>query len=158
MAALFGITGAAINGQTTDVDTTQKHTLGTRAWDTSGNEYVYLPGCTSGAANLAVTYDEAYATTLTAANAVGPIAILQATLDATTDYGWGCVRGTCTATSNNSVADNKALHLTAGAGKLDDADVAGDAIIGIWSRSSASGSTTMTVQLDYPKAHDIAFD
>lgn len=158
MAALYGLTGAAVGSSTTDVDTTQKHPLGTRAFDSDCNEYIYLPGCTSGAANLAVTYDEEYATTLTAASAVGPIAILQATLDATTDYGWGCVRGTCTGTSNNNVADNKTLVLTAGAGKLDDADVAGDQIVGLWSRGAATGSTTFTVQLDYPKAHGVAFD
>ena len=114
-------------------------------------------GVVSTVVGSAVTYDEDYVTTLAIANAVGPVGVAQAAIVAD-KYGWDCVRGETTGLSANDVADNKTLYLTGTAGKLDDADVAGDAIVGIWSRSAATGATTMTVQLDYPKCHDIAFD
>ena len=156
MASLTGPT-MSFESDTTTVDSTAQHPLGTRAFDTDGNEYIYLEGVISTTAALGVTYDEEYATALSAAGAVGPVAIAMAATVAD-KYGWYCVRGTCTGTSNNDTADNKALYLTAGAGKFDDADVAGDAIVGLWSRSAATGSVAMTLQLDYPKVHDIAID
>lgn len=145
------------DGDTTSVDTTQKHPLGTRAVDTDGNEYIYLLGVASTAANDVVSYDEAYATTRSVSNAVGPLAIAQAATIAST-YGWYLVKGTGTVATADDVADNKALYLTSTAGAVDDADKAGDAIIGMWSRSAGTGASTVTVQVDYPKAHDIAID
>jgi len=147
----------AFEGDTTAVDSSEVQALGSRAFDADGNEYIYLEGVASTVAGSAVTYDEEYATTLTVANAVGPVAIAQAATVAST-YGWYCVRGTTTGLSADNIADNKTLSLTATAGKLDDADAAGDAIVGLWSRSAATGATTVTLQLDYPKVHDIAID
>lgn len=158
MAALFGQGGAAIDGSSTDVDTTQKHTLGTHAWDVAGNEFVYLTGVTSTLQYSAVTYDEAYLTALTVADAVGPVAVAQAAVSAATKFGWYCVKGTTTVLTANDVADNKTLVLTSTAGKLDDADVAGDQIMGIWSRAAGTGASSVTCQLNYPMVHDVAFD
>ena len=108
--------------------------LGTRGFDSSNNEYLYMTGVASTAANLAVSYDEAYTTALLATGAVGGVAIAQAATIADT-YGWYLVRGSGTAKSaagGDGVADNKALYI-AGSGELDDADAAADAICGIWS-------------------------
>lgn len=146
------------SGDTAKVDTTKMHPLGTRAIDGNGNEYIYLAGVASNAATLAVTYDEAYATTLLAANAVGPIAISMAAVDATTEYGWFQIKGSGTAKAGGAVADNSALYIS-GSGKVDDADIAGDAIVGMWSRGTAAADgDSLAVQLDYPKVHNIAFD
>jgi len=143
---------------TTVVDSTLKHPLGTKAFDADGNEYIYLKGVASTARGLAATYDEAYLTTLTVADAVGPVAFAQAATIADT-YGWYLINGTMAdAQSAAAVADNKTLSLTATAGKLDDADVAGDAIIGCWSRSAPASATDMVIQCSYPKVHDIAID
>lgn len=144
-------------GDTTVVDTEVKHPLGTRAVDEDGNEYIYLLGVASTAAGDAVTYDEAYATTRAVSDAVGPVAVAQAATVAST-YGWYLIKGTGTVTTAAAVADNKTLSLTATAGAVDDADAAGDAIIGMWSRSSVGTAGSITVQLDYPKVHDVAID
>lgn len=157
MANLQPISVALLDGDTADVDTAKKHPLGTLAKDSSNNIYIYLQGVASTAAKLAVTYDEAHLTALSAANAVGPLAIAMAATVADT-YGWYCVYGTTTATANDTTADNVTLFLTAGAGKLDDADVAGDAIIGIWSRSTGAAAGDLTVQLDFPACHDVAIN
>jgi len=158
MASLTGLT-TAFEANTAVVDTTLQYALGTRGFDTDGNEYIYLAGVTSNVANAAVTYDEAYATTLAIASAVGPIAISQAAVDATDEYGWFLVRGEGTAIANGATADNTPLFLTATAGRVDDADVTLDAIMGMWGREIATGAAdTFTVQLDYPKVFGIALD
>jgi hypothetical protein len=156
MASLTGYT-QSFESDTTTVDTAVQHKLGTRAVDVDGNEYIYLEGVASTAAGLSVTYDEEYATALLAANAVGPVAIAMAATVADT-YGWYGVKGSFTAASANDVADNKTLYITATAGKVDDADVAGDAIMGMWSRAAVTGAVDLAVQIDYPKVHDIAID
>ncbi len=141
---------------TSTVDTTAKHQLGTRSVDKDGNEFIYLQGVASTAAKLAVTYDEAYATTLLAANAVGAVAVAMAATVANT-YGWYQVKGSATATAAGAVADNKALYI-AGSGKVDDAAVAGDYVVGMWSRGTAAADgDDLTVQLDYPKVSDGAY-
>lgn len=161
MASLTGIGGSALGSSTTDVDSTQRHKLGTRAWDTSMNEYLYMLGVASTAANLAVSYDEDYTTTLLVPDAVGSVAIAQAATIADT-YGWYLVKGKGTATAatgGDGVADNKSLAIAAGGGgELDDADAAGDQIVGIWSRGAAAAGATFTCQLDYPKVLDTAID
>lgn len=156
MASLTGY-AQSFESDTSTIDTSAQYKLGTRAVDANGNEYIYLLGVASTVAGLAVSYDEAYATTLLVANAIGPVAIAMAATVVDT-YGWYGVKGSFTAASANDVADNKTLYATATPGKVDDADVAGDAIIGMWSRGSATGATTLAVQIDYPKVHDIAVD
>lgn len=143
---------------TSIVDTVKQHPLLTRGFDTSGNEYIYLQGVSSCVKYSAVTYDEVGVTTLTVADAVGPVAIAQAILDATTEYGWFQIFGSGFVRSADDVADNKALVLTSEAGELDDADVAGDRLTGIWSRAAITGEGALAVQLNYPMAHDVAID
>ena len=69
-------------GNTAEVDTGAKHTLGTRARDSAGNEYVYMTGVASTVLGSWVTYDELYITTLLAADAIGPVAVAMAAIDA----------------------------------------------------------------------------
>jgi len=157
MAALTGAPNV-FGADTSIVDTTKQHPLLTRGFDSSGNEYIYLQGVASCILYSAVTYDEAGVTTLTVADAVGPIAIAMAVLDATTEYGWFQIFGSGYVRSADDVADNKTLVLTAEPGELDDADVAGDQITGIWSRAAGTGETALAVQLNYPMAHDVAFN
>lgn len=153
------LTGRAqiFEADTSTVDSTKQYALGTRAFDASGNEYIYLQGVANTTAKLAVTYDENYLTTLTVANAVGCVAIAMAATVADT-YGWYMIKGTATATANDTVAADKQLYLTAGAGKLDDADVAGDAIIGAISRSTGTAAGDLTIQINYPFVCDAAID
>lgn len=157
MAQLTGWAGA-FSGDTSVVDTTKKHQLGTRARDEDGNEYVYVQGVASGAAGSWVTMDEDYVTTLAVADGQGRVGVLMAALDATTDYGWAQIYGKNTiAKVLASFADNGKIFLTATAGSVDDADVAGDAVVGAVGRSAVSGGVA-TVELNYPFVHDVAID
>lgn len=143
-------------GDTTVVDSTAKHELGTKGVDASGNEYVYMLGVASTAAGSAVTFDEAFTTTLTVASAVGMVAIAMAATIAAT-YGWYCVKGTCGGLSGAAVADNLPLYLHATAGTVDDAAVAGDYIFGMFSRSAPTGAGAITLQISYPFVSNSAY-
>jgi len=149
----------SFESHSTTVDTTLQYALGTRAFDTDGNEYIYMQGVASNTAQAAVTYDEDYVTTLSGANAVGPVAISEAIIDSTSEYGWYMVRGEATGiAAENTTLDNAPCYLHATAGAIGKTDVAGDAIVGMWTRSTADATDDLTLQLDYPKVHNIAFD
>lgn len=149
MAALFGRGGSALGGDTSTVDTTKQQQLGTRAFDVDGNEYVYLQGVSSNAAGKWVSYDEAFVTTLLAADAIGRVAVSMAAIDSTSKYGWFQVYGKNIIASSDTVADDKPLYIDGTAGRVDDAGVAGDFIFGAWSRS-ADATNVLTVELCYP--------
>ena len=134
-----------------EVHSTKKYRLLTRKRDVAGNEYVYLKGVASTIAGSVVTYDEAGVTTLIVANAVGPVAIAQAAVDAATKFGWYMIVGSCSAACDAGVADNSALYIDGTAGRVDDTVVAGDQIMGMVSRGTDS-SNLVTVQVNYPYA------
>jgi len=153
MAYLTG-PAMAFNGDTSVVDTSAVHTLGTRANDSSGNQYIYLKGVGSTAAGSWVSYDENHATTLLAANAVGAVAVAMAAVDATTKYGWYQIYGVNTVAKTDTVAADKALFIDGTAGRADDAVVTGDLIVGAASMT-ADTSNVATVQLNYPFVTDV---
>lgn len=140
-----------------EVDTTKKFPLGHRQNDVNGNEYVYVKGVGSGAAGNFVVFDENYATTLLTADEVGPVGVMMAALDATTDFGWAQIWGVNTIADTDTVAADKALYIDGTAGRADDADVAGDSIHGAFSMA-ADSSNVATVFLAYPWVSDIAHD
>lgn len=139
----------AFHSNTTAVDTSQQVTLGTRAWDEDGNEYVYLQGVASTEAGSWVTFDENYATTLLAADAVGPVAIAMAAIDSGSEYGWYQRFGVNTVAKTDTVAADKALFIDGTSGRVDDAGVTGDIVIGAYSKT-ADSSNVATVWIDYP--------
>lgn len=139
------------------VDSTKKQRLGTRKRAVDGKEYIYLSGVSSLVAEDLVVFDESYATTRAIADEVGPVAVAMAAVDATTEYGWFQIYGVATVDAADTVAADKALYLTSTAGRVDDSDVAGDSIHGMFSMAAAS-SNSMTVFLNYPFVTDIAHD
>jgi len=157
MADLTGRT-QIFSGDTSEVDTTQQYPLGTRAFDTAGNEYIYVQGVSSGAAGSWVSMDEDHVTTLLTADAKGRVGVLMAALDATTDYGWCQIYGKNTiAKAATGFADNGLIYCTSTAGTIDDADVAGDLVSGAMGRSAVSDGV-ITVELNYPFVDDTADD
>jgi hypothetical protein len=118
------------------VHASKRFRLGTRKRDIKGHEYIYVKGVSSGAAGKWVSYDEAYATTLLAANAVGAVGILMAAVDASTKFGWAQIYGVNTIASTDTVAADAALFIDGTAGRADDAGVAGDWIQGAWSMTA----------------------
>lgn len=138
---------------------TQKTTLGRRVNcydDTLGwGEFIYLKGVASTAVGSCVTFDEAGLTTLAVANAVGQVGTAMSACVAD-EYGWYQIYGKGVVKCLASMADNKACHLTATAGSIDDAIVAGDLIVGMVSRSAIDTPATgqCYVQLNYPCCDD----
>ena len=153
MAILTGRT-QIFSGDTDNIDTVLQHKLGTRAFDVNGREYIYLTGVASTIVGSWVTYDEAFLTTLLAANAVGPVAVAMAITDATSEYGWYCIYGECEADIVANCADNAKLGYETSAGKAGDGCAAGDAITGAVSRESTTTAAIATVQLCYPSVND----
>ena len=141
-----------LHGSLTQVDDEAKYTLGTRTQDVDGNEYIYLKGVASTAEHSWVSFDEAYQTTLLAANAKGRVAIAMAAIVAD-KYGWYQIYGKGTGKVLASFADNGVPFCTSTAGSVDDAAVTGDLIVGAMGRSAISGGVA-TMELNYPFVTD----
>lgn len=137
----------------------KKFRLGTRVRDVAGNEFIYLKGVASTAVGSWVFFDEAHVTTLTVANSLGRVAVARAAVDATTKFGWYQIYGSVSALCLASFADNAKVWVTSTAGSVDDADVAVDLVDGAIGRSARDTTTGLaTFELNYPMAHDLAFD
>ena len=141
-----------LHGPLTSVDDSAEYTVGTRTQDADGNEYIYLKGVASTAANSWVSFDEAYQTALLAANAKGRVAIAMAATIAD-KYGWYQIYGKGTGKVLASFADNGVPFCTSTAGSVDDAVVTGDLIVGAMGRSAISGGVA-TMELNYPFVTD----
>lgn len=116
-------------------DTTQNHPLGfrVRAYDATygEGEFVYVKGVASGAVGLLATFNPySGVTALTGARSKGLVGVMMATLDASTKYGWLQVKGSAVAAVAGTVTAGATPYLTATAGKVDDAVVAGDVVYG----------------------------
>jgi len=155
MGDLTGFT-EIFSGDTSVVDTTAKHQLGTRARDVDGSEFIYLAGCTSGAAGVWVSFDEVHICSLLTAGGIGRVGIMMAALDAVTDYGWVQIYGKNIIASTDDVDIDKPLYIDATPGRADDAGVTGDWIEGAWSRSADATNVT-TVELNYPAVYNDAY-
>lgn len=150
MAKLTGPT-QSFDIDTLTVDSSEETTLGTRAWDLDGNEYIYLQGTASIIARDWVVYDENHSTTRLAANEVGPVAIA-ATAVGLGEYGWFQIYGKAQGNSDDIAAD-KSLYVDGTAGRVDDLSVSGDLVIGAYSMT-ASSSNVATVYITYPHVSD----
>lgn len=134
-----------------EVSTTQRHDLGTivQAVDRGSNangvgEFIYCKGVSSGATGawVGVNADD-YSTTLAVANGIYPIVgVLMADLDAATDYGWVQIGGKAVGKALTGFADNANVYLTATAGSVDDAIVAGDRVQNVKGASALDGPAT----------------
>jgi len=125
-----------LHSNTTIIDDEQKATLGLRTVDKQGNEYVYLKGVGGTTAGSWVTYDENYATTLLAADAVGPVAIAKAATLAN-QYGWYQIYGSNTEAQTDTIAADKALYIDGTSGRVDDLGVSGDIVLGAYSMTAS---------------------
>lgn len=140
--------------QFTQVHSEKKYRLLTTKKDSAGNEYIYLKGVASCVAGDAVTYDEAGATALLAANAKGPVAFAQAAVDASTEYGWFMIAGVTNANVVANSADNATLGRETTDGKIGDGRAAGDQIANCFARGATTAAATVSVQIRYPYVDD----
>jgi len=147
-------------GDPTVVDTAQGYPLGTivRAVDVGPTAYgevelIYLKGGTSVAARSVVTINSDWSTTLIAARAKGAVAVSLAAVDATTKYGWFVCKGKAAAASD-TVADAAACYIDGTAGRIDDAAVAGDQVIGMQTASADDTNTCVVNMTGRPAVAD----
>jgi hypothetical protein len=130
--------GIAVNSAT------QKATLGTviEAKDTASTaygaaEFIYLKGVASTVVGSVVLIDQDdFSTSLAVANDVGYLAVAMAATVAG-EFGWYQITGKAVIKGLAGLADNASLYLTATAGSLDDAVVAGDRVKGYAKTASA---------------------
>lgn len=157
MANLVG--GARVfEDNTSTVDTAAQHSVGTRACDASGNEYIYAKGVASTAVGTWVTLDEACLTTRAVANGQGRCAVAMAAIVASR-WGWYQIYGSASGLALTAFADNAKVYLTSTDGSVDDTDVAADSVIGAIGRSAVNETTFLaTFELNYPMVVDIALD
>lgn len=144
-----------------EVSTTQRHQLGliTQAVDKGSNqngvgEFIYVKGVTNGAVGsvVGINADDG-SVTLAVANGKYPlVGVLMSVLDAATDYGWAQITGKAVGLVLASFADNGDCYLTATAGSVDDADVAGDFIVGMKGASAIDGPATGMAELELSRA------
>jgi hypothetical protein len=144
----------------TNVDTVQQWELGRRckARDNGSTaygfgEFIYCKGVASCARGSAVLISEAYAVTLLAARDKGAVGISLGAVDAATKWGWFQVLGTGVAACDTTAA-NAPLYIDGTAGRVDDAAVAGDCILGMRSVSSDDTGTCVVSMGTYPSVGD----
>lgn len=142
-------------GPLSTVDSAVSVALGTKAFDGSGNQYVYLQGVISTVVGSVVTYDEAGLTTLSVANAIGPIAVAMG-ITVANKYGWYLISGSGSAFASTDVGDNGNVYLTATPGQVEDTLVAGDRVKGALFRAARTGAGLVAIQLFSPFVDDIA--
>ncbi len=142
--------GFAIGDQPiASVATVQQHPIGKRVWarsETYGwGEFVYLKGGTSVDIGDWVTYSMLSGlTVVSAADAVGPVALSQATNTLTTNYSWFQIWGlSSTGNAAGAIAINTQCY-SAGSGAVDDAVVDGDMIHNFLCVSTVTGSGATT--------------
>lgn len=132
------------------VHASKRFRLGTKKKSMAGNEYVYLAGVTSCAVGKWVSFNPTgFIAVLLAADAVGQVAIAQATVDTASKYGWFQVYGYFATASSDTVAAAGGLFIDGTAGRVDDQSVAGDFVNGAIS-TAADTTNALPVFLDYP--------
>ena len=153
MANLTGYS-QTFDSDTSVVDTSAKTTILTRAFDSTGNEYIYLKGVASTVVGSWVNYDETGTTALLPANAIGPVAVAMAITDSTSEYGWYQIWGVAEAKIAANCADNGTLGREGADGVCGDGRAAGDQLIGAIAREATTDAAVATVQINYPYATD----
>lgn len=146
------------------VTTAQLHPLGTRvrAVDRGANlngegEFIYLAGVSSCAVGSWVTYAaDNWTATLLAANAIAPVGVAMAAVDAATKYGWFQVWGKAVGLALSGYLDNALVYATSTAGSVDDAVVSGDRVKCALGASALDGPATGMAEFEihYPFMDD----
>lgn len=129
--AYYAIDGT-IGVDFTETTTAQKWPLGMEVQandDTRGQgRFKYLLGLASTAVGEWVHYNaDDFSTTLAVADGIGPIAVAMSA-NVASQYGWYQITGKASGLAAASYADNGNVYLTATAGTVDDAAVAGDLV------------------------------
>lgn len=142
------------------VGTTLLYPLGTRvkardvgATGYGDGEFIYLEGVASTVRGSVVLITDAYATLLIDARHMGAVAVALGINAAAASYGWYQILGKGVATCE-TVSANLPCYIGSTNGFVDDAVVAGDAIIGMRTVSASDTSTCVVNMATYPAVSD----
>lgn len=144
-----------------EVSTTQNQELGliVQAKDVGSNrngvgEFIYVKGVTNGATGsvVGINADDGSTTLAVANGKYVLVGVLMSDLDASTDYGWAQITGKAVGKVLAAFADNGDCYLTATAGSVDDADVAGDFVVGMKGASAIDFPATGMAELELSRA------
>ena len=116
--------------------------------------FIYLKGVSSTIVGSVVTYDNNSQTALIVGDAVGPVAVAMSINVAGPNYGWYQRSGIAYMASETTVVADELLFIGATAGKVDDAVVAGDAILTATSLTAASGGF-LDGYMNFPAVTDV---
>lgn len=145
-----GAPSVLTSDQITTVSTSAVYTVGSRAKDAAGNEYIFLKGVASVVAGSWVSFSHLFETALLTTTSVGAVAVATAAVVASR-WGWFQIYGAGSGIIGNEVSGDLALFASSVTGSVDDLVVTGDLIKGAYSRSaSAVTGASITVQLNYP--------
>lgn len=138
------------NGDFTVADTVQRNPVGTVVADYKGNEFIYLAGVASLAADDWVFYDQNYvAVRMVTSSINGPVAIAQGAPTAA-QWGWFAIRHQLV--RGNDIASDATggqVFVSASAGSSDDDSGTGQTIYGAICRTVNSASQA-AFQIDHP--------
>lgn len=149
----FVVTDPIIGHQSiADTSTTKNHPLGTivRAVDPTygAGEFIYLLGVANTVVGSVVTYNpDDFSTALAVADAIGPVATAMS-INVASQYGWYQISGKGVAKVLAAFADDANCYLTATAGSIDDADVAGDYVRGMKGASAINTPSTGLAEVE----------
>lgn len=152
------IEGRVIPQAINATSTTQKLELGTEVQAFSPTygigTFIYLKGLNATAVGSWVTYNaDDWTTTLAVANGVGPLGIAMSA-NLTGSFGWYQIAGKALGLALASFADNGDAYLTATAGSVDDADVAGDYVNRAKGASTIVGAGLAEFEIARPSVSD----
>lgn len=119
-------------------------------------EFIYLKGLDATVVGSVALYaQDDWSTSLAVANDVGKLGVAMSA-NVTGNFGWYQIYGKGAAKVLASFADNGDCYLTATAGSVDDADVAGDYVRGMKGASAIDTPSTglAEVELAYPEVAD----
>ncbi len=148
----YCVDAAPSAGNHDDVHATQLNPLGRVARFSDGNSYIYLKGVTSCVDGSVVVFQPGVWTAVLAATGVkGSVAIAQAAVDASTEYGWFLYIGSDTITVRTATTSNTALFIGGVTGYLSSTAVKGDQIINAYCRNAA-GADGGSAQIQVDRA------
>lgn len=150
-----------VQGDLATVDTTQAYPLGKRvkAYDASSTtaygwgEFIYLAGAASVARGTVCLITDAWAVSLLTARDKGAVCLALAAVDAATKWGWFQIWGRGVALCD-TVAANAACYIDGTNGRIDDAAVAGDCVLGMRTNTTDDTSTCLVTMATYPSVGD----
>lgn len=115
-------------------------------------EFIYLQGVASTVRGSAVLIKDDYTTSLLTARDIGAVAVALSA-NVASQYGWYQILGTGVVACD-TVAANAPCYIDGTAGRVDDAAVAGDAILGMRTKTADDTSTCVVTMATYPAVGD----